>query len=186
MAPTGRARPPMGAIGKGSVPSEAPMASRGIPAHQQCPSRLALPQARRLRLNDPSQVGPAGNRGQGGSQDLGVEVADTQAVDIAQRRLAQSGLAAVEERARPAATPRRTSSGCKAHPTATLGDLDDVGGSPTFSAEATPCWGSSNAPPTWHRSRPPADDLGSLTGIRRLTPAPPGARGFTIRSTPMV
>src|SRR5215213_11070844 len=107
MAPTGR----------GSVPSEAPMASRGIPAHQQCPSRLALPQARRLRLNDPTQAGPAGNRGQSNSQDLGVQVADTQALDSAQRRLAQSGLAAVEERARAAATPLRTSSGCKAHPT---------------------------------------------------------------------
>jgi len=98
----------------------------------RCPSRLALPQVRRLRLNDPTQVGPAGKPGQGGSQDLGVEVADMQAVDIAQRRLAQSGLAAVEERARPAATPTRTSSGCKAHPTATLGDLDHVGDSPTL------------------------------------------------------
>ena len=39
------------------------------------------------------------NPGQGGSiNHLGVEVADTQAVDTAQRRLTQSGLAAVEER----------------------------------------------------------------------------------------
>src|SRR5215213_5126931 len=122
-----------------------------------------------------------------GSQDLGVEVADTHAVDIAQRRLAQSGLAAVEERARPAATPRRTSSGCKAHPTATLGDLDDVGGSPTFSARPHPA-GAVRMPRRHGTDRgPPAADLGSLTGIRRPADScPPGAKGFTIRGTLMV
>src|SRR5215213_4702378 len=102
-----------------------------------------------------------------GSQDLGVEVADTHAVDSAQRRLAQSGLAAVEERARPAATPRRTSSGCKVHPTATLGDLDDVGGSPTLLGGGHTLLGKFGFPPTWHSSWPPTADLGSLTVIRR-------------------
>src|SRR5215213_8661275 len=57
---------------------------------------------------------------------------------------------------------------------------------PPFSAEATPCWGSSDAPPTWHSSWPPAADLGSLTVIRPADSCPPGARGFTIRGTPMV
>src|SRR5215213_7436259 len=48
----------------------------------------------------------------------------------------------------------------------------------------TPYCGSSDAPPTWHRSRPPAA-LGSLTGIRPADPCPPGAKGFTIGGTPM-
>jgi hypothetical protein len=46
------------------------------------------------------------NRGQGGSLNhLGVEVANTDAVDTEQQRLAQAGLASIDVSSRPARRP---------------------------------------------------------------------------------
>ena len=57
------------------------------------------------------------NPGQGGSLNhLGVEVADTGAVDAEQARLAAAGLAWSTSATRPAATPSRTSSGSQGAP----------------------------------------------------------------------
>ena len=62
------------------------------------------------------------NPGQGGSVNhLGVEVADADTVDAEQTRLAADGLASIESATPPAATPSRTSSGSRAHPTASSG-----------------------------------------------------------------
>ena len=70
------------------------------------------------------------NRGQGGSLNhLGVEVADTDAVDAEQRRLAEA-LPQSTSATPPAATPGRTSSGSRARPTGSGGRSTRPGGQP--------------------------------------------------------
>ena len=62
------------------------------------------------------------NPGHGGSLNhLGVEVADTAAVDAEHARLTEAGLAPVDGATPPAVTPGRTSSGSRAHPTVSGG-----------------------------------------------------------------
>ena len=62
------------------------------------------------------------NPGQGGSLNhLGIEVPDTDTVEAEQARLAGTGLAPARRARPPAATPSRTSSGSRAHLTASPG-----------------------------------------------------------------
>jgi catechol 2,3-dioxygenase-like lactoylglutathione lyase family enzyme len=88
------------------------------------------------------------NPGQGGSiNHLGVEVADTQAVDIAQRRLAQSGLAAVEERGTTCCYATQDKFWVQGAPNGERWEIYTVlADSTTFSGEGTTCCGSSDAP----------------------------------------
>ena len=102
------------------------------------------------------------NPGQGGSLNhLGVEVADTEAVEAEQARLAGAGLA----RGRgavipPVATPGRTSSGSRARPTARRWEiytvLDD---SPTF-------WGQEGSQ-RWEAAAAELDDARDTAAAAR-------------------
>ena len=87
------------------------------------------------------------NPGQGGSiNHLGVEVADTQAVDTAQRRLAQSGLAATEERGTTCCYATQDKFWVQDAPNGERWEIYTVlADSPTFAAEGTTCCASSDA-----------------------------------------
>jgi len=87
------------------------------------------------------------NPGQGGTiNHLGVEVADTQAVDIAQRRLAQSGLAAIEERDTTCCYATQDKFWVQDAPNGERWEIYTVlADSPTFSAGDTTCCGSPGA-----------------------------------------
>jgi catechol 2,3-dioxygenase-like lactoylglutathione lyase family enzyme len=87
------------------------------------------------------------NPGQGGAiNHLGVEVADTQAVDAAQRRLTQSGLAAIEERGTTCCYATQDKFWVQGAPNGERWEIYTVlADSPTFSAGDTNCCGSSDA-----------------------------------------
>jgi len=89
------------------------------------------------------------NPGQGGSiNHLGVEVADTQAVDAAQRRLAQSGIAAVEEHDTTCCYATQDKFWVQDAPNGEQWEIYTVlADSPTFSAGDTTCCGSPDAAP---------------------------------------
>jgi hypothetical protein len=62
------------------------------------------------------------NPGRGGSiNHLGVEVPDIDTVDNEQGRLAEAGLASIEEHATTCCYAKQDNSGCRAHPTASGG-----------------------------------------------------------------